>query len=74
AGAAFKAQAPNTFSAEKLDETLYHGAVLRVRPKAMTVAVIIAIKITPLSTRLGAPATTGIQVSDNAWRNAIIRK
>ncbi|EBZ8464177.1 AcrB/AcrD/AcrF family protein [Salmonella enterica subsp. enterica serovar Mishmarhaemek] len=41
AGAAFKAQAPNTFSAEKLDEALYHGAVLRVRPKAMTVAVII---------------------------------
>ncbi|SUG89560.1 cation transporter [Salmonella enterica subsp. enterica] len=41
-GAAFKAQAPNTFSAEKLDEALYHGAVLRVRPKAMTVAVIIA--------------------------------
>ncbi|WP_256871990.1 hypothetical protein, partial [Enterobacter cloacae] len=24
------------------DEALYHGAVLRVRPKAMTVAVIIA--------------------------------
>lgn len=42
AGAAFKAQAPNTFSAEKLDEALHHGAVLRVRPKAMTVAVIIA--------------------------------
>lgn len=42
AGAAFKAQAPNTFSAEKLDEALYHGAVLRVQPKAMTVAVIIA--------------------------------
>lgn len=42
AGAAFKAQAPNTFSAETLNEALYHGAVLRVRPKAMTVAVIIA--------------------------------
>ena len=27
---------------EKLDEALYQGAVLRVRPKAMTVAVIIA--------------------------------
>ncbi len=33
---------PQTFSAEKLDEALYQGAVLRVRPKAMTVAVIIA--------------------------------
>jgi Cu(I)/Ag(I) efflux system membrane protein CusA/SilA len=33
---------PQTFSAAKLDEALYHGAVLRVRPKAMTVAVIIA--------------------------------
>lgn len=33
---------PNTFSAEKLDEALYHGAVIRVRPKAMTVAVMIA--------------------------------
>src|SRR5690606_7356614 len=32
----------DTFSAKKLDEALYHGAVLRVRPKAMTVAVIIA--------------------------------
>lgn len=32
----------STFSAEKLDEALYHGTVLRVRPKAMTVAVIIA--------------------------------
>ncbi|EJJ5426153.1 CusA/CzcA family heavy metal efflux RND transporter [Escherichia coli] len=33
---------PQTFSEQKLDEALYHGAVLRVRPKAMTVAVIIA--------------------------------
>jgi Cu(I)/Ag(I) efflux system membrane protein CusA/SilA len=33
---------PHTFTADKLDEALYHGAVLRVRPKAMTVAVIIA--------------------------------
>lgn len=33
---------PETFTSEKLDEALYHGAVLRVRPKAMTVAVIIA--------------------------------
>lgn len=33
---------PRTFSAEKLDAALYQGAVLRVRPKAMTVAVIIA--------------------------------
>lgn len=33
---------PQTFTADKLDEALYHGAVLRVRPKAMTVAVIIA--------------------------------
>lgn len=33
---------PQTFSVEKLDEALYQGAVLRVRPKAMTVAVIIA--------------------------------
>ncbi|WP_158781461.1 CusA/CzcA family heavy metal efflux RND transporter [Pantoea sp. BAV 3049] len=31
-----------TFSEKGLDEALYHGAVLRVRPKAMTVAVIIA--------------------------------
>ncbi len=31
-----------TFSSEALDDALYHGAVLRVRPKAMTVAVIIA--------------------------------
>jgi Cu/Ag efflux pump CusA len=30
------------FSVDKLDEALYQGAVLRVRPKAMTVAVIIA--------------------------------
>lgn len=33
---------PETFSEQKLDDALYHGAVLRVRPKAMTVAVIIA--------------------------------
>ncbi|MCS3609652.1 CusA/CzcA family heavy metal efflux RND transporter [Erwinia rhapontici] len=33
---------PDTFTATGLDEALYHGAVLRVRPKAMTVAVIIA--------------------------------
>lgn len=32
----------DTFSSQALDEALYHGAVLRVRPKAMTVAVIIA--------------------------------
>ena len=32
----------DTFSPQALDEALYHGAVLRVRPKAMTVAVIIA--------------------------------
>ncbi|MCK7333908.1 Cu(+)/Ag(+) efflux RND transporter permease subunit SilA [Enterobacter kobei] len=31
-----------TFTEQGLDEALYHGAVLRVRPKAMTVAVIIA--------------------------------
>ncbi|EAM8764834.1 CusA/CzcA family heavy metal efflux RND transporter [Salmonella enterica] len=31
-----------TFTTEGLDDALYHGAVLRVRPKAMTVAVIIA--------------------------------
>ncbi|QHM75476.1 Cation efflux system protein CusA [Mixta theicola] len=31
-----------TFSEQKLDDALYRGAVLRVRPKAMTVAVIIA--------------------------------
>lgn len=31
-----------TFTPEGLDEALYQGAVLRVRPKAMTVAVIIA--------------------------------
>ena len=31
-----------TFTERGLDEALYHGAVLRVRPKAMTVAVIIA--------------------------------
>lgn len=33
---------PQTFTAEGLDRALYQGAVLRVRPKAMTVAVIIA--------------------------------
>ncbi|MGL6147938.1 MAG: CusA/CzcA family heavy metal efflux RND transporter [Plesiomonas sp.] len=33
---------PETFSVEGLDDALYTGAVLRVRPKAMTVAVIIA--------------------------------
>lgn len=33
---------PQTFTLEALDEALYKGAVLRVRPKAMTVAVIIA--------------------------------
>lgn len=33
---------PDTFTAAGLDDALYHGAVLRVRPKAMTVAVIIA--------------------------------
>lgn len=31
-----------TFTEQGLDDALYHGAVLRVRPKAMTVAVIIA--------------------------------
>ena len=31
-----------TFTADRLDNALYQGAVLRVRPKAMTVAVIIA--------------------------------
>lgn len=30
----------NTFTEKRLDDALYHGAVLRVRPKAMTVAVI----------------------------------
>ena len=33
---------PQTFSVDNLDEALYQGAVLRVRPKAMTVAVILA--------------------------------
>ncbi|MGG9126928.1 efflux RND transporter permease subunit, partial [Escherichia coli] len=33
---------PQTFSEQKLGEALCHGAVLRVRPKAMTVVVIIA--------------------------------
>ncbi|HHH3223917.1 TPA: Cu(+)/Ag(+) efflux RND transporter permease subunit SilA [Enterobacter asburiae] len=32
----------DTFTEQALDDALYHGAVLRVRPKAMTVAVIIA--------------------------------
>ncbi|HAS1940186.1 TPA: CusA/CzcA family heavy metal efflux RND transporter [Enterobacter asburiae] len=32
----------DTFTEQGLDNALYHGAVLRVRPKAMTVAVIIA--------------------------------
>lgn len=32
----------DTFTSDRLDDALYHGAVLRVRPKAMTVAVIIA--------------------------------
>lgn len=31
-----------TFNIKALDDALYHGAVLRVRPKAMTVAVIVA--------------------------------
>ncbi|WP_368299550.1 CusA/CzcA family heavy metal efflux RND transporter [Kluyvera sichuanensis] len=35
-------QKADTFSPQALDEALYHGAVLRVRPKAMTVTVIIA--------------------------------
>ncbi|MDO6407464.1 CusA/CzcA family heavy metal efflux RND transporter [Pantoea phytobeneficialis] len=33
---------PTTFTQQGLDKALYQGAVLRVRPKAMTVAVIIA--------------------------------
>lgn len=33
---------PGTFREAKLDDALYHGAVLRVRPKAMTVAAIVA--------------------------------
>lgn len=33
---------PSTFSESALDDALYHGAVLRVRPKAMTVATIVA--------------------------------
>ncbi|MTD25530.1 CusA/CzcA family heavy metal efflux RND transporter [Erwinia sorbitola] len=33
---------PDTFTPQRLDDALYHGAVLRVRPKAMTVAVIVA--------------------------------
>ncbi|MCS3429970.1 Cu(I)/Ag(I) efflux system membrane protein CusA/SilA [Klebsiella sp. BIGb0407] len=33
---------PETFSEQALDNALYQGAVLRIRPKAMTVAVIIA--------------------------------
>lgn len=37
-----KLSKPETFTPAGLDEALYHGAVLRVRPKAMTVAVIIA--------------------------------
>lgn len=37
-----KLSKPETFTREGLDNALYHGAVLRVRPKAMTVAVIIA--------------------------------
>ena len=32
----------DTFSEQALDDALYHGAVLRIRPKAMTVAVILA--------------------------------
>jgi copper/silver efflux system protein len=35
-------QAGNTLTAEVLDDALREGAVLRVRPKAMTVAVILA--------------------------------
>ena len=34
--------ASDTFSEQALDNALYHGAVLRIRPKAMTVAVILA--------------------------------
>lgn len=37
-----KLQRAETFTEQGLDDALYHGAVLRVRPKAMTVAVIIA--------------------------------
>lgn len=37
-----KLSRPESFTQQGLDEALYHGAVLRVRPKAMTVAVIIA--------------------------------
>lgn len=37
-----KLSKPETFTREALDHALYRGAVLRVRPKAMTVAVIIA--------------------------------
>lgn len=37
-----KLSRPETFTQDGLDDALYQGAVLRVRPKAMTVAVIIA--------------------------------
>ncbi|USR65625.1 CusA/CzcA family heavy metal efflux RND transporter [Providencia stuartii] len=37
-----KLQGINTLSSQDLDSALYEGAVLRVRPKAMTVAVILA--------------------------------
>lgn len=37
-----KLQGINTLSNDELDSALYEGAVLRVRPKAMTVAVILA--------------------------------
>ena len=33
---------PKTFSVEALDQAIEHGAALRVRPKSMTVAVILA--------------------------------
>ncbi|MGQ7190897.1 hypothetical protein ACUODJ_55360, partial [Escherichia sp. HC-CC] len=45
---------PQTFSEQKLDEALYHGAVLRVRPKAMTVAVIITSEPAPVPHRIGS--------------------
>lgn len=60
---------PQTFSEQKLDEALYHGAILRVRPKAMTVAVITAGLLPTLwgtgtgsevMSRIAAPMTDGM--------------
>ena len=61
---------PQTFSEQKLDEALYHGAVLRVRPKAMTVAVIIAGLLPILwGTGAGSEVMTRPDCRADDWRH-----